>query len=730
MKMILLAMATLSCTLLSAQLTVTSHRLSSGTGVVSAAYDMTTGANNEEWFASNSGIRIRNANGNFRGVLLGIDTRRLAQHNNNVWAATYSNGVFIYVNGVSTNTPTQYLPAQTGLPNISSMVMFNNKICVGGSNGLAYLDLTYTYMPPANTNWTPVPNAGSISAMYADAGQVWVATASGVFTWIPGSAPQPYPIPALPRNTQVNDLFAEPNGALWLATTTGLYRHQNGNTQAFGLHSGFRSANITAVGADAQGNIWAGTAGNIYRRTYNGWATNSLIQLPGGETVHFIRNFSGISWIGTSTRAISLNHGFGRNLVVNGSFEDLPYSLPYPPVCIPRILPSPFDMCAWNGPTGPNSYVNGWAGHPSLGLPFVKNNGVYLLNKKFSYRARLASETIGCNNYCGLNLPHNTFGSEVNAYKPGDQGCMVLDGGSGMVASLSSPLAAKLYEMNVLVTFYSCDFVAGKFIGKDIKLEITPGYLDAGNQFVPVLPMVQSAPLKVNNNGHYWTTGDVSFDFTRVANPAGITHFKVVNNTPSGNENLGRIYIDQFCLRERPAVVPRFNSYTETVMIGCSDSAFIGPEADGPGNLYSWAGNPDASPYNRQVYVRVQPGQTRNFGLTIIRADQYRTTLDTLAAYSYVVTRLPGLAVTVNKIPGASNSVTALDPVVTGGSGNYTYLWTRPGNWGTVSTRQFPGNLLCRGSYTLLVTDVATGCSTTVTYNFNEASYSVCTRRI
>lgn len=702
-----------------AQLTWTNYNLSPTASLVVPVNDVIEVNGAETWFASAAGIRIKSAAGFASTALPGINTIGFAKNRANIWAAAPAMGVYVYRNGIRTNIPIFYPLGNIGINGITCIEEFANKIWVGGSNGLAYIDVFSNAIPAQNTVWTMVPGITDVQVCRAGLNELYIGTGNGLHKWNGGGI-IPVAVPQMSAGTLINDMYITAEQHILMATSRGLFYTDQLSTKIYGTHNGFNTNTILSVGMDAFGNTWAGTMGGLFRYNGSNWATSSLFQLNRTESVLFIKNISGINWFGTTSKAASLDDAFNQNLLLNGSFEHPMPSYPAP-TCYDFTLSPPYDEFSRTGSA--QNYIRGWYGSNVMDM-FARRNQVFLLHKKALARAKPAGDPLLCSRYCGYNIPDNNFGSLVYTYRPLDMAYTGMGGGTGIVSELKQRLAPRSYELNIMGTYYNCQLGNNQPISANIELEISLGYLDTGRRFVQVYsPGNRLMNIAATQNGNFWRTGSLPLNLSAVPQATQISHIRIVNRTSTGTRNI--VFLDQFALREKPAQLTGYTAFTEMVRFNCADSAFIGPDADGIGNTYIWKENNTTVGNNRQLWVAVPAGQTRTLTLSVVNLDIAGNDV-LVATYTYYVTRTD-MQVSVTPVPGANNTVSALSAQVTGGTGQYTYEWIRPGGWGTVNTRDFPRNLLCAGSYVLTVKDNFTGCTKTINYNFNAPGYANCT---
>jgi ligand-binding sensor domain-containing protein len=178
------------------------------------------------------------------------------------------------------------------------------------------------------------PSAHNITALARGPGDLmWLSTAgSGVYSYDGGSVfVQETTDNGLPGDN-VRALTTDAEGRLWAATAGGLALRGSGYWLGFTTaNSGLASNDLTSVTTDASGRIWAGTAANgisIYepaaaapwsqQRTANGLpsnAINDLITDPAGNV--WAATAAGLArWDGSVWTAFTASHGLPSNNVL------------------------------------------------------------------------------------------------------------------------------------------------------------------------------------------------------------------------------------------------------------------------------------------------------------------------------------------------------------------------------------------------------------------------------
>ncbi len=170
-----------------------------------------------------------------------------------------------------------------------------------------------------NGGWTNFDSVQSIRNPYVwslaadSAGRIWAGTWGGglfvqkddAFDYAPGLVDFRAPIPAL--------LFVRDE--LWIGTTAGAVRYNNGKLQWFSEIDGKPFGDVRAIAQDKSGALWFGTAGGGLVRRENGafhrFKKSDGLSSDFVECLHFADD--GALWVGT--------FGGGLNRFKNGKFS-------------------------------------------------------------------------------------------------------------------------------------------------------------------------------------------------------------------------------------------------------------------------------------------------------------------------------------------------------------------------------------------------------------------------
>lgn len=172
-------------------------------------------------------------------------------------------------------------------------------------------------------DWLPAgPNPEWLGVHETHEGRLWVHGAAGAFLyarspdhdawWGRGSAPS---------NTAISAIVEDAQRTLWAATDLGLCRHDGKLRRVFPVPGDPRRGRVTAMDADAKGDLWVAAGSNLYRFAYGNFTRESLPPLKGGTT---LANVSvapdGVAWASTADSLLCRVNGQWR--AVEGPFQE------------------------------------------------------------------------------------------------------------------------------------------------------------------------------------------------------------------------------------------------------------------------------------------------------------------------------------------------------------------------------------------------------------------------
>jgi streptogramin lyase len=104
----------------------------------------------------------------------------------------------------------------------------------------------------------------------------------------------------VPPHTQIHAMLHDRAGALWLGTSIGLVRYQDGVVTRFTINDGLPSDDVKTIIEEPGGRIWVGTFRGI-----TSWQDGVITSwtekdgLPGGVVRSLYRDRDGVLWVGT-----------------------------------------------------------------------------------------------------------------------------------------------------------------------------------------------------------------------------------------------------------------------------------------------------------------------------------------------------------------------------------------------------------------------------------------------
>lgn len=164
--------------------------------------------------------------------------------------------------------------------------------------GLGYLDDAgqVQFTPPPDD----VPMALSYPALVADAhGQIWIGTLDGLLLrdsqGVLQRAPASYGLPPGPAWP-----YRSADGVLWIVAGNHIYRMRDGRPQL--QHSVQDGTYLTAMLVDRKGSIWLGTESDgLLRISHNGVERMPADkELPGGRIISLFEDAEGSIWVGAN----------------------------------------------------------------------------------------------------------------------------------------------------------------------------------------------------------------------------------------------------------------------------------------------------------------------------------------------------------------------------------------------------------------------------------------------
>ncbi|RBP38051.1 two component regulator with propeller domain [Roseimicrobium gellanilyticum] len=155
----------------------------------------------------------------------------------------------------------------------------------------------------------------AIRAMCVDGDAIWLGTYySTLLKYSEGKVETVAPAGSFSGG--ITSLVLERPGVLWIGSSGGLHRWENGNTRVWGTKDGLLTQSVRALYREANGTLWIGTLGGGLARMKDGRITNYTTRegLIDDIISQIIADDSGNLWLGC-------NHGIMR--IDRGEFDEL-----------------------------------------------------------------------------------------------------------------------------------------------------------------------------------------------------------------------------------------------------------------------------------------------------------------------------------------------------------------------------------------------------------------------
>jgi ligand-binding sensor domain-containing protein len=247
-----------------------------------------------------------------------MSVRQLAEDSRGgLWIATSDAGLFRIENGTVAR-----FSQRDGLPSNNVACLFGGQrgdlwACTEG--GLARIKNGKIHLLGSS----PGLAGGSIAAAAQRRdGTIWVGgDGPGLSVWN-GTQFATYSLHSLPRYARVQAMLSGSDDALWIGTTAGLIRLQNGREQRFTRAEGLANDSVLSLAEGRNGSIWIGTDGG-FSRWHNGelesfLPKNGLSQSTVGS---LYEDREGSLWVGTKR---GLNQFVDRRTLPFTTAEGLP----------------------------------------------------------------------------------------------------------------------------------------------------------------------------------------------------------------------------------------------------------------------------------------------------------------------------------------------------------------------------------------------------------------------
>jgi signal transduction histidine kinase/ligand-binding sensor domain-containing protein len=183
---------------------------------------------------------------------------------------------------------------------------------------------------PGSPKFYPLPgNPNGIEALSEDAdGTLLVGWNGGIYRFADGKA-QPYPLPRFVRQFRARCIFRDRNGGLWIGTQTqGLFHVHDGRTDVFSSVDGLSGDDVNALFEDHEGTVWVATTYGLDR--FRDFAVATLTPKQGlsnADVGSILAGGDGSLWLGDAGGLDRWNHGQIDPVPFGGKTGHAPSSL-------------------------------------------------------------------------------------------------------------------------------------------------------------------------------------------------------------------------------------------------------------------------------------------------------------------------------------------------------------------------------------------------------------------
>lgn len=243
-----------------------------------------------------------------------MSVRQLAEDSHGgLWIATSNAGLFRVENGTVAR-----FSRRDGLPSDDVACLFPGR----DGNLWACTDGGLARIKDGKIHFTSLPAGSAAAAAQRKDGTVWVGGDGPSLSVWNGKKFTSYPLRSLPRYARVQAMFADSDDALWVGTTAGLIRLQNGREQRFTKADGLANDSVLSLAEGRNGSIWIGMDGG-FSRWRNGEIESFLPKngLSQSTVASLYEDREGSLWVGTKR---GLNQFLDRRTLPFTTAEGLP----------------------------------------------------------------------------------------------------------------------------------------------------------------------------------------------------------------------------------------------------------------------------------------------------------------------------------------------------------------------------------------------------------------------
>lgn len=164
--------------------------------------------------------------------------------------------------------------------------------------------------------FTPLVSPTAFSGVYPNriavdhAGNVWVAGLRRMEEYSPGQGIRAFSFAGGAQESPVNEVLEDRDGNIWVGTTAGVARLQDGQIPLVPESSEDSRTSVRALFEDREGNLWAGTTAGLIRFRDDVFTVYGRSEgLPSDEPETVFEDHAGRRWVGFKDRGLFLLSG-------------------------------------------------------------------------------------------------------------------------------------------------------------------------------------------------------------------------------------------------------------------------------------------------------------------------------------------------------------------------------------------------------------------------------------